>query len=819
MASYTLSPVWGAGAQLFDNSGNVLTGGKIYVYAAGTTTPASTYTTPIGNIFNSNPIIADASGRLSNEIWLLEGASYKFVLKDANNVLIATYDNIPTIPQPPIVNDASSISYEQGYTVTAGAFTVGATYRIASVGTTNFVGIGAAANVTGILFTATGVGSGTGTAEYSRTVQAKLREVVSVKDFGAVGDGVTDDTNSFVNLNAAIAGKKGGLVLIPEGTYITSVALKVQGYGIHVLGIGKAVIKPPAGASNTSLTVGEYVPGNLSWMLPLSANLPAGGTSVAISDVRGYAINDMILMVSGVSINSSGANVIPLYKQWFTISGINAGTNTLTFTEQSEYAFNTADDARVSPPTVNAAVRCTIEGIHFTNDTSFVGSYLHLIELAYQVTLRNCAFDGYSACGAALNSDHVVYENCTFVGFNGISSARGTKRITWKDCSYNPRLSPQGISAFIEESPDKVLIDNCDFYGTFRFQSNADLTPPKLLSIRDSRIYSSGVGVVVRAYNNVAFAFDMDKCEIHAPGGLVASTRDAVMSFEFWDSVRIHRTSFFGANPTSYAIDGSSFGANAKLDCRDNLYGTSLGVHPSLPNTAIDLPGTAGIGTARAVKGNAKLSVSDGSVGGTYDANSQVIVERTGGVTGINIKSDATQTGVLSWGNSADPFIAAIQYNHSTNFMTFYANNQNRLLIDNGGNFTPATDDNRTLGSAALRWSEVFAGAPAINTSDEREKQDIDELNEAEKRVAIALKGMIKKFRFKDAVSKKGEAARIHVGVIAQQVSAAFAAEGLDATHYGIFCYDEWKASEHSSAGNRYGVRYDELFAFIIGNL
>ena len=94
MTSYTLSPVWGAGAQLFDNSGNVLTGGKIETYEAGTTTNAVTYADPTGSTFNSNPIIADASGRLSNEIWLPVGISYKFVLKDANNVLIATYDNI-----------------------------------------------------------------------------------------------------------------------------------------------------------------------------------------------------------------------------------------------------------------------------------------------------------------------------------------------------------------------------------------------------------------------------------------------------------------------------------------------------------------------------------------------------------------------------------------------------------------------------------------------------------------------------------------------------------------------------------------------------
>jgi hypothetical protein len=240
MTSYTLSPVWGAGAQLFDNSGNVLTGGKIETYEAGTTTNAVTYTNPIGSTANSNPIIADASGRLSNEIWLLVGTSYKFVLKDANNVLIATYDNIPSTPQPPIVNDASSISYEQGYTVTAGAFTVGATYLITSVGTTNFVAIGAAANAIGVLFTATGVGSGNGTAQYSRTVQAKLRDTVNVKDFGAVGDGVTDDATAIQAAINAMASVGGGVVNLTEGTFIIGATLLMKD-GVSLQGEGRAV--------------------------------------------------------------------------------------------------------------------------------------------------------------------------------------------------------------------------------------------------------------------------------------------------------------------------------------------------------------------------------------------------------------------------------------------------------------------------------------------------------------------------------------------------------------------------------------------------
>ena len=96
MPAVSLSAFGGVGAQFFDNSGNVLTGGKIYSYEAGTTTPATTYTTSAGNVARTNPIVLDAAGRVpgSGEIWLTQGIVYKFVLEDANSVLIATYDNI-----------------------------------------------------------------------------------------------------------------------------------------------------------------------------------------------------------------------------------------------------------------------------------------------------------------------------------------------------------------------------------------------------------------------------------------------------------------------------------------------------------------------------------------------------------------------------------------------------------------------------------------------------------------------------------------------------------------------------------------------------
>lgn len=92
-----LSAFAGAGAQFFTDDGEVLSGGKIYTYAAGTTTPQATYTSVVGGALNSNPIILDSGGRLPEDMWLSEGVTYRFVLKDSNDVQIGEYDDIAGI--------------------------------------------------------------------------------------------------------------------------------------------------------------------------------------------------------------------------------------------------------------------------------------------------------------------------------------------------------------------------------------------------------------------------------------------------------------------------------------------------------------------------------------------------------------------------------------------------------------------------------------------------------------------------------------------------------------------------------------------------
>jgi hypothetical protein len=152
-----------------------------------------------------------------------------------------------------------------------------------------------------------------------------------------------------------------------------------------------------------------------------------------------------------------------------------------------------------------------------------------------------------------------------------------------------------------------------------------------------------------------------------------------------------------------------------------------------------------------------------------------------------------------------------------------------RLTCNSTGSFSAGDDNAQSWGTASYRWSTIFAGTATISTSDAREKQQVRPLSESEAAVAVRLKGLIRAFKFNDSVAEKGNAARIHVGVLAQEVVAAFAAEGLNAKDYALLCYDEWgdayevdaEGNQYLAkpAGNRYGIRYEELLAFVLAAL
>lgn len=154
-------------------------------------------------------------------------------------------------------------------------------------------------------------------------------------------------------------------------------------------------------------------------------------------------------------------------------------------------------------------------------------------------------------------------------------------------------------------------------------------------------------------------------------------------------------------------------------------------------------------------------------------------------------------------------------------------------------NIFPLKDNTYYLGSNDTRWKNIYATTGIVNTSDARVKTDIN--NIPEEVLEAWGKCEFKQFKFIDAITEKGNTARIHFGAIAQELEKCFKDFNIDPTRYGFFCYDKWEANykneiyeikpeirdsnnniisnaEYTSekvlitpAGDRYSLRYEEV--------
>jgi len=253
-----LSSLAGAAAQFFDDNGVILSGGLIYTYVAGTTTPATTYTSLTGLVAQPNPIVLNAAGRVpTGEIWLNDDSTYKFIVKTSLGVQIGSYDNVPGINDfPPIYADLSNTSNP-----TLGDALVGFRQSNSSGNLANSVG---------------------------RTVHQKLQELISVKDFGAVGDGLTNDLTAIQNAIAALSG--GGTLYFPAGNYFVTGKIEITANGVSILGDGRGA---------TTITTNA-----------LTGDIIAVGSSISITrsnTISNLTINSVVARTDGASIHVAGA--------------------------------------------------------------------------------------------------------------------------------------------------------------------------------------------------------------------------------------------------------------------------------------------------------------------------------------------------------------------------------------------------------------------------------------------------------------------------------------------------------------------------------
>lgn len=281
--SVYLAPGFGVGWQAERNS-LPLVSGKLYTYIAGGTTPQATYTTYLGNVQNSNPITLGTDGRPPSEIWLTHGVSYRFDLKDSLGNLLETFDNV------------SMSSFV-------------ATTDLADTSGSSLVGF-----IQG------------GTSPTAETVQTALRRIVYPEQFGAVGNGSTDDKTALTNFinyllaNSQVEGRMLSKTYAISGALpqVTVSGFTLRGFGPssnHDVGVmNGTVLKAITNSGFTMLTVA-----------------PTEGASAQRLDgvcIEGISFNCNALAAIGLLVKSVHNGTFNNYYEEATSAGLELGVVT-----------------------------------------------------------------------------------------------------------------------------------------------------------------------------------------------------------------------------------------------------------------------------------------------------------------------------------------------------------------------------------------------------------------------------------------------------------------------------------------------------------
>ena len=244
--------------------------------------------------------------------------------------------------------------------------------------------------------------------------------------------------------------------------------------------------------------------------------------------------------------------------------------------------------------------------------------------------------------------------------------------------------------------------------------------------------------------------------------------------------------------------------------------GTDTGISDSSDATAITIDSSENVMIGR-------TSSSSATAGAQFSADGSNIVRD--GQSALTVKRLSSNGDMITLAKDSDAVGAIGGLKTSGGGRAYLAGDTHSIYVDGGnanvdpGTATGSDNDNAIdLGGSYSRWDDVFATNGTIQTSDQNEKQDIASLTTKELNVAKKLSTLFKTFRWKDKVEEKGDKARTHTGIVAQEVQSAFSAEGLDASKYGLFISDTW-TNDDGKEQTRLGVRYPELFSFIFSSI
>lgn len=823
----SLSLLGGAGWQFFDNNGNPLTGGKLYTYEAGTSTPALTYTSASGSTPNSNPIVLDAAGRVSEEIWLSDGVNYKFVLKTSDEVTIWTKDNISS-------QTNSSADLSNTTDVAKGDALVG--FR--------------QSDANGALVGAVG-----------KTVHQKLQDLVTITDFGA-----TPGSDCAAQMVLAAAATS-GTVVFPAGAFVATATtansaailgllqrIQIDGTLVITLASGVHTFTSPVVVSSNVVN-GLQIVGSTPVNISIGGQVSVGGTAGAylvelnVSSVSGVAVGDFLH-----TYNVTGTGVPEVHRGVWEITNVDTPNSRITVK-------NTARTVTFPTNTIATSTSLVLKTVLRFNNCDGIVVKDSCIDFLNNVAIVGNS-DSYWSSSNVTGTEkgtHGLLIGAESVALNGKSDHVNQYGVSQAHVSCGRNV---GVNGFDQQG---IVVElGGTFWGDFVSSCNnkrRGFYASTAAGIRAKHISANGNfldGCIADIGGNMysssvscAVANGQRGVSATSSGSIVFDT--GIMSYNGTHGGAASNVGYLQATGAKYEFNGQDgayaeynsevYAANSTINGngRNGIY--PLGLSTIRANTC-DVTNNTSYGircddkslviyTGSTISGNTAGSFSlrnNSLVIGTNSYGGEVITEF------VNFKNISTNKGgQITATSGGESFVFGFDAVTAGVYVAAYR------MRSNTDGFTPEVDGTQKLGRSANRWSEVFAVNGTINTSDAREKQQVRGLLDAERAVAMRLKSLIRAFKFNDAVSAKGDKARIHFGVLAQDVEAAFQAEGLVAEEYGLFCYDEWPeqpeivepvvddngaptgelrvVQSYRAAGNRYGIRYEELLAFVVAAL
>lgn len=697
--------------------------------------------------------------------------------------------------------------------------------------------------------------------DIARTLGERFADIVNVKDFGAVGDGVTDDTSA---IQAAMdAGVESLLMpdryaisrpltlskskkvfgspelITPSGlvfedplltitapdVYIEKLTIRsdaiCQCVGVHVLGVNcnigylgtENIVRP--------LSFGEdSLEGNYTYT-DLNATLGGYNFKNYIRGIKGNHAKN-VRIGSGVMSGRATAFMSPGY------NGI-----------LLEYCCDWRFDTQVIEDAAEHAIRFS----GYSHDITFTG-----------VLIKRCGGSGIKVNSGRTADDLYPCKNITF-GDVIIVDCGDTSGITEPNrpaeavrLSYCQGVTISSLSVLAEKlevACDRALCFAC-IKDVLVGASNVTSYAGTLIAFRDAE----------QDYDTSIDASSLF-CEDVYIGPVVFNSSKATSNYSIACNGLVSSLNNITLNLVCAELTNGLFYAEAFTGTAENLRLCGYIGNLSTVSTGIAVPWFYDLATnVGRVFCPISTSIPTNKIAGTKAYANTAIGELAllltqlsatagqnvfGPAIGFTVPSSQGRLGaVISSRQTGDKsFQTGLSFGVGKSALS--SNVMQRFVdIRHDGGLIPGESGVQPLGGASNLWSQLFASTATINTSDAREKVNLTNPDEALMRAWGKVN--FKSFQFVDAVEKKGEDARNHFGVVAQQVAEAFASEGLDASRYALFCYDKWEAWEerrvvidkeaildaegneleperthieivHHPAGDRYGIRYSEALA------